>query len=206
MLITLEYHSLRRYPANKTIIYWQSWQACTHQLKTFHCNKGRFFTKFRVPTFPDFSRDISMIFPGFPANLQVFFHYFKRTVKFDWIIIYKFKRVCVLKNWFFLEYQLIFSGFLFQEFSKLDKKQKVKYLLPAKVFQVSFHFLEFLLNLTKFHDNYRFSRYTFIFPGFPGRVGTLEMSWSDNKMYHFKNIPRLKCMSTFKRNGSSVAI
>ena len=50
----------------------------------------------------------------------------------------------------------------------------MKFLVATKFFQVSCHFSMYLLNFSKFHDISRFSRCTLIFPGFPGRVGTLR--------------------------------
>ena len=65
----------------------------------------------------------------------------------------------------FPDLQNAYISMFFNEFSKLGKKQKVKFLLPAQLFQ-DFYF-------TKLHENSRFSRYTLIFPVIPGGVGTL---------------------------------
>ena len=46
---------------------------------------------------------------------------------------------------------------------------------PPLFFHVIFPW--YLLNFSKFHDISRFSRCTLIFPGFPGRVGTLSSEW-----------------------------
>ena len=44
-------------------------------------------------------------------------------------------------NWSFSRFDTEdFLSSLFQELSKLDKTQKVKYLLPMQFFQVSYHF------------------------------------------------------------------
>ena len=65
---------------------------------------------YRVPTFR--THKIPWCFQDFfsrlSAKLQIFFHYFKVTAKFDWIKVYKFERICWNKNW---SYSCRRSGF-----------------------------------------------------------------------------------------------
>ena len=59
-----------------------------------------------------------------------------------------------------------------------DERIKIKYMIDNTCLYSKKQDLRwlpwFLLNFSQFHDIARFSRCTLIFPGFPGREGTLE--------------------------------
>ena len=93
--------------------------------------------------------NISMIFPVF---LKLISRYF--------VIIFK---VIILEK----QSEIVHVG-------PPNLELRGEFLLPIQFFQVSYHFSMIFINFSKFHDNSRFSRYTLIFPGFPGREGILD--------------------------------
>ena len=131
------------------------------------------------------------IFTGFPLF---------RTDKIPWYF-HDFPRVFSIFSLFFFKvsfptdsgYQYVnFLSFIwtkksFQLYSKLvNFPFYFSHLVNSVFFQGSQVFPGFmsffpwyLLNFSKFHDISRFSRCTLIFPGFPGRVGTLNLTCSN---------------------------